>query len=260
MTRRFRAPMWAVITVLVLAELTLLGLGTWQVLRLREAHHAERTFREALAEPPIVWDGSLPPDSRAIQYRRVEVNGTWDTAHTMYVAPRVRYDIVGEEVITPLRLTGGTAILVDRGWYPQSVRDQVLPSMLAERDAHVVGLARYVEGEPPTRRADSGGWARFDVPTMAQTLPYAVLPWQLIEGTLATGHEDENPQQQLPIRVFDPYRHTVSHESYIATWYGLAAALLATAVVRLRTAPGGASPQRTSSGPAPEADHSARTG
>lgn len=253
MTRRFRAPMWAVIVVLVLAELTLFGLGTWQVLRLREAHHAERTFRAALAEPPILWDGSLPPDSRAIQYRRVAVTGTWDAEHTMYVAPRVRYDIVGEEVITPLRLPDGSAILVDRGWYPQSVRDQVLPAMLAERDAHVVGLARYVEGEPPARRANSGGWARFDVPTMAQTLPYPVLPWQLIEGTLATGQEDEDPQQQLPIRVFDPYRHSVSHESYIITWYGLAAALLATAVVRLRPGGTGPAPRRAPDVAAPGA-------
>ena len=48
----------------------------------------------------------------------VTVTGRYDPAHEILARVRTLHDNVGFEVITPLVLADGTAVLVDRGWIP----------------------------------------------------------------------------------------------------------------------------------------------
>ena len=226
-----RLPTPLLVVAIAVSLAVLLALGTWQVVRQRQAHDLEANFFARTTQPPLGWraDTALPTDE--VNYRRVTATGRWDNERSMILANRVRYDLRGEEVVTPLVLAeGGPAILVLRGWYPLEQRETVLSQLNAEATGSVEGLARYVDEPGRVRRTPSGGWSRFDVPAMSRGLPYPVVPWQLIEGNL---RDPEAPRPRtLPVREYSAFESMVPHTEYALTWYGLAAALTATAVIR----------------------------
>lgn len=238
----FRPSLPITLAVLGLAFLVLASLGTWQVLRQREANAdaAERSAR--IAAPPLEWRTSPPLGTEDIEFRQLRVTGRWDNEHTMILANVARYSTRGEEVVTPLIPDGGgPAILVNRGWYPLIQRDRVLAELAAEGRATVEGLGReaprpegasvMVVGSTSGRTPD-GAWAWFDIPSMAQELPYEVVPWRLLQGMQDPG--DREPPRELPIRYWSTEVSTSPHTEYAITWYSLALALVVIAVLRLR--------------------------
>jgi surfeit locus 1 family protein len=239
----FRPSLPLTLAILGLAFLVLVSLGTWQVLRQREANadEAERTAR--VAAPPLEWRTSPPLGTEDIDFRRLVVTGRWDNEHTMILANVVRYSTRGEEVVTPLIPDGaGPAILVNRGWYPLTEGDRVLAELAAEERATVEGLGRAAprpEGASvaivgsTSGKTPEGSWAWFDIPSMARELPYEIVPWRLLQGTRDPG--DREPPRELPIRYWGTDVSTSPHTEYAVTWYSLALALVVIAALRLRT-------------------------
>ena len=229
---RFRLAPPVLLGLIVLAMAVLIALGSWQVVRQRQMDAFERTREERIFQPPLTWNPRAPLAPRDVDHRRVRVTGRWDNERAFVIANRVRYDTLGQEVATPLLPEGGgAAILVNRGWYPLEAREQVLAELAREQTATVEGLARNI-GEQGAKRTPAGLWTRFDVPVLARELPYAVVPWQLIQGAYAS--EDAPRPTTLPVQRFSPYSPDMPHTEYAITWFGLAAALAATAVVRFR--------------------------
>jgi len=228
------AKLLATVGLLVLAVAVLLGLGTWQVYRYFDKQSTEQRFDERIAQPPVEWSGVAAPTTNDVDFRRVHLAGAWDNAHAMFITARMRYGILGEELVTPLQPdNGGPAVLVNRGWYPVTERAGVLPGLLAEERADIEGLGR----EAPDARASrtpEGHWSWLDTVGMAAELPYPVVPWMVIQGTRATGEESRDPQQGLPVQVYSGFRADTPHVEYAATWYGLALALVAVALLRFR--------------------------
>jgi surfeit locus 1 family protein len=239
---RFRLSLPVLLAILTLAVAVLLALGTWQVLRQREANPARASREADIAAPPLDWRTDPPLTIEEADFHRVQVAGRWDNAHTMVLANVVRYGTRGEEAVTPLIPDdGGPAILVDRGWYPLSERDRVLVQLRDEDRAAVEGLARtapkpegaslLVTGSTSGRTPD-GGWAWFDIASMSRELPYEVLPWRLIQGTRDPGGMD--PPADMPIQFWGTDVSVEPHTQYAITWYSLAAALITIAVLRWR--------------------------
>src|SRR5688572_23408923 len=116
-----------IVGLLVAAVVVLCALGTWQVVRLQEAREAKAHREERIAQPPLDWRSELALGPRDLDYRRVRVSGTWDHARTTLIANRVLSDVLGREAVTPLLPDdGGPAVLVNRGWFPDSRREEVL--------------------------------------------------------------------------------------------------------------------------------------
>ena len=222
----------------------LLALGTWQVIRLREAHATDARREARLAAPPLAWReaAALPPTEA--DFRRVTVTGTWDHAHTMLIGNRAQYDVLGREAVTPLLPDGGgPAILVNRGWFPDGQRKDVLAILATEGTITVVGLAREYAQLLPGRQLPSGEWTRLDPAVMAADLPYPVLAWQLVQGRQWTPADDRMQPATFPVQRYVVAAPPTPHLDYALTWYGLAIALIATAITRLRHgSPAGVSP------------------
>lgn len=94
-------------------------LGFWQYHKLddRQARNAlvEKHFRA----DPVPLDDVLPRGSTVdddVEWTRVSVVGTYDVDHQATVKFVTRDGAPGADVVTPLRLEGGDAVLVDRGW------------------------------------------------------------------------------------------------------------------------------------------------
>ena len=233
---RFRPSLFVTFFILALAVAVLLALGAWQLLRQRQADAAESVREARIATAPLAWRSDPPLTPEEVDFHRIQITGRWDNAHTMILSNAARYDIRGEEVVTPLLPDdGGPAVLVDRGWYPIPDRDHVLAALAAEDHVTVEGLGRTAlkpEGASlivtgtTSGRTPGGAWAWFDIPTMAQGLPYPVVPWRLTQGVRDPGDPSPPSSGQLPVQFWGTDVTTEPHMEYALTWFSLAAALV----------------------------------
>ncbi len=220
-----------------LAFLILVGLGTWQLLRLHEkealiARVSERMAAEPVAVPPRGDWARLDVDQWS--YRRVTVEGTYDFAKEarVYVnlsEPRGKLKGPGYFILTPLDLDGGGTVLVNRGFTPLS-GGAVSRGTSGER-ASVSGPLREPEGRNLFTPADEPKqrlfFARDPKAIAAQLGIFEAAPFTVDAEASGPGGLPQGGET----RVSFPNRHL----EYALTWYGLAATLAAfVAVLALR--------------------------
>jgi cytochrome oxidase assembly protein ShyY1 len=103
----------------VLLALGSFRLGEWQFDRLHDREQRNGWTRANLAADPapveevLSTDEEVPTDQ---EWRRVRVTGQYDAAETVVVRYQTREGRSGVDLVTPLVTSGGTAVLVDRGW------------------------------------------------------------------------------------------------------------------------------------------------
>ena len=246
MTLRLPAPVLLVLLVAVTA--LLIGLGVWQLQRNDWKNQLVDERNGRTTATPLSFEAASALDVELLDYRRLTDGGEWDHERSFVLANRARFGTKGEELVTPLLLApGGPAILVNRGWYPDGERGAV-QAELARRPDAVEGLISVQTG---TGRATAAStWTGLDPSAMAAELPYDVLPWVLIEGALVSA--SASPDGGLPVQRYVAFVNTTPHMEYALTWFGLAAALIAIAVVRFVVSP------RRSSGPGPAGEGGTR--
>jgi cytochrome oxidase assembly protein ShyY1 len=124
--RTLRQPRYAALGVLmVVIAAVCVAAGTWQIARFDQKVHENDDLRAnahaAVAQVadvlPIVGRGRAP-SSKAVEFRPVRVTGSYDAAAQSLVRSRTVGDKNGFLVLTPLRTTGGT-LLVVRGFVAQ---------------------------------------------------------------------------------------------------------------------------------------------
>lgn len=102
-------------------------LGRWQLHRYQDKHAKAELVSRNYQAPPVPLHRLLPrpttPFRPSLEWRQVQVEGTYDAAATLLVRNRPHrgqgaQGVYGYEVLVPLRLDDGTALLVDRGWVP----------------------------------------------------------------------------------------------------------------------------------------------
>lgn len=124
--RRHRETIGLWVLALVFASACVL-LGRWQLHRYQDKHERTQLVSRNYDAPPVPLRTLLPsaatPLDPGLQWRRVTATGTYDVAGTTLVRNRPwtgpNADATyGYEVVVPLRLADGSALLVDRGWIP----------------------------------------------------------------------------------------------------------------------------------------------
>jgi surfeit locus 1 family protein len=220
-------------TVLALAGIAvLLGLGTWQLDRLRwkEALIAERSAAYAL--PPVRLTGS-PAEEEVAAWRRVTLTGAYLYGREVLVGPRAYRGSPGWHAVTPLRIADGRIVLVDRGWVPKDLatdpagRDRLrLPTPVT-----VEGIVKRPSAPgrfAPPNVPSKEQWFRVDPAAMAGHLGLSGVPPWWVEAVARAGDPDY-PAGTAGFVL--PVNH---HLQYAMTWYSLAAALAVIAVLRVR--------------------------
>ncbi len=110
----------ATLAVVVIAAV-FVRLGFWQLDRLEERRAAERhrpgeTGGRARRLPDLLAEAG--DDLESIEFRRVVVEGTYDSSREVLIRSQVELAQAGFHVITPLRTDQGWSVLVNRGWVP----------------------------------------------------------------------------------------------------------------------------------------------
>jgi cytochrome oxidase assembly protein ShyY1 len=217
-----RTPKWAIATLVIVTLCAVFAsLGQWQ-LRRHEERRLENTVNAArLAsesiELPILLDAT-GDDLESLEYRPVEVTGTYRPADEMLVRSQVANERPGFHVVTPLETEFGT-VLVNRGWVPLAVEsppvDAVPPP---EGTVTVSGLVRLSQVRPSIGPVEPEGElsviARVDLERLASQFDDLAPVW--IQDT-------SPPGDPLPVRLEPPAVDDAGpHLPYAVQWYSFA--------------------------------------
>lgn len=208
----------------------LLGLGTWQVQRLhwKEGLIAERLA--ALGAPPV--DLEQADLASIANYRPVTATGRFRHEREIFLLGRAYRGESGYDVIAPLILADGRALLVDRGFVPLARRDpKTRPDGQPAGIVTLHGLARHPSlpgAFTPANEAARDIWFTVDIPAMAAALGIADPLPVFVEADAAP-----NPGG-FPIGGQSRTELANDHLGYALTWYGLALALAAIYAILLR--------------------------
>jgi cytochrome oxidase assembly protein ShyY1 len=176
---------WLALALAAAMVMTLLGF--WQLHRYEERSEINNRIDAAdVADPaPLSRLLSAPaPDQQVgpaapgdAGWAMVDATGHFDEAHEVLVRGRTVEGRVGFEVVTPLVLPDGTAVLVNRGWVPPSAdgaaaRPEVPAAPPGE--VTVVGRVRFSESGPRPVEEHAGALQtrRINLDALAPHVPY----------------------------------------------------------------------------------------
>jgi surfeit locus 1 family protein len=115
------------------AVLLFVLLGNWQLGRATARRVIDEQFSRAEVALP------LPPASIAVpRYQRVTASGSYDADHQFLLDNMSEAGQAGVHVLTPLLLSDGNAVLVDRGWAPFGTTRDSLPDVGVGRERRTI--------------------------------------------------------------------------------------------------------------------------
>jgi cytochrome oxidase assembly protein ShyY1 len=231
--RRYRfllTPKWLGILVAVIAAAAVMVLlGRWQYDRYEARHEVNARIEASATAAPVELASVLaapsgpagtvgsPPAADAA-WTRVTVTGRYDPANVVLVRGRTVERQVGFEIVTPLVLADGSAVLVDRGWVPPAPGGAMAqPTVPATPpgDVTVTGVLKLSESRGGDVTRTDGGLEtrRVAVPRIAAALPYPVY------GAFVQLDEQDPPADPAFVAVPPDRQNDWLNGGYAVQWW-----------------------------------------
>ncbi|WP_238335043.1 SURF1 family protein [Kribbella amoyensis] len=178
--------------VILVLSVACVQLGRWQLHRLDERTARNHVTTSNLAAAPTGLDQIVGPDRVVGQqhdWRTAVVTGRYDATKQVVVRYRNVNDKPGFEIVTPLVLADGSAILVDRGFLPRE-GGKLAPATVPPVPAGEVTVTGRL------RRSEHGGHTSGGTPVdgtarLINGPEYApVLGLKLYDGYLTVDHQE----------------------------------------------------------------------
>ncbi|MBM2623561.1 SURF1 family protein [Actinoplanes sp. LDG1-06] len=257
MYRFLLSPRWlAAAALAVAAALVMVLLGNWQLRRYEErsAINDRIDAADSVAAVPLTSTLSRPTVSGAaggapgkdLAWTKVTVTGTYDPTHEIQARGRTVDGDVGFEIVTPLVLADGTAVLVDRGWVPAPPGGALAPPVVPPAptgEVTVVGQIHLSESRPAPVEQRNGrlDTRRISLSRLAPEMPYPVYgAYVLLTSQTPPG---DAAFRQIPIDHEDSWQNG----GYAVQWWLFALMALAAYVYYARKEARGGEPARAKS-------------
>ncbi|NBC36201.1 SURF1 family protein [Novosphingobium sp. FSY-8] len=208
------------VAALLLCAAVFGALGGWQVQRLGWKRDLVARVEAGLkAEPvPATTLPFAPTDDavRAMEYRRVSLNGAYVPEGTVLVAALTDLGN-GYWVMTPLRLGDGRMVWVNRGFVPNGSRRDAVAAAMPAVPVSVIGLLRRAEPGRTWLRANDPGqdrWYYRDLTGMSAA--------RGITGSAAwfVDVQTETPvSPKAPVPGLTVVQFANNHLQYAITWF-----------------------------------------
>jgi cytochrome oxidase assembly protein ShyY1 len=229
---RFLAtPRWLGLAALaLLLAAVMVGLGDWQLHRYQERSAINARIDAGGSGPAVSIEQVLPAPggaagrvgsapSAATEWTRVKVTGRYDQSHEFLARNRTVEGAVGFEVLTPLVLADGSALLVDRGWLaPPPGGALATPEVPAAPGGEVTVIG-------PIRRPESGA----DKPvrnTVRRVSPETLrLPYRVYGGYVMLDEQTPAADKALTAVPAD-HENAWQNAGYVVQWWAFAALTL----------------------------------
>ena len=202
--------------------LLLIGLGTWQLERLKwkEKIIAERMQRFSA---PLLSIGDIKNQELPnFEFRRISVGGRYLHAREMLVVNKVWRGQPGFHLITPFKTNIGGTLLVNRGWVPMDWPENKSAKAQSKSTLELIGNIR-LDGRTnlwiPDNEPNKNVWFFIDVEEMAAKAnlkdyyPYLL---ELRSSKKSVGY---------PKALLSRINVRNKHFEYALTWYALAITL-----------------------------------
>ena len=221
--RFLRSPRWiAGILIAALAVVVFVNLGLWQLRRLDDRRAANVRIEAGMTAEPAELSELLRggSDPGALAFRRVRTSGTYLLEDEVILQVRSLNGQSGHEVLTPLLLDNGTAIIVDRGWVTIDVEGPpVVGSEPPSLDVTVEGILRETQEKGRFGPSDAGSGtleriSRVDLGRLQQQLEHPLAPTYLQLETQVPAQSGEYPIPLPTVTVSEG-----SHLSYAVQWF-----------------------------------------
>ncbi|EEB07921.1 SURF-family protein [Schizosaccharomyces japonicus yFS275] len=215
---------------LVVVPFLCLGLGTWQVKRLKWKRGLIRSMNESLDNDAVPLPSHITQQAlKGLEWKRVWIEGQLQHHQEMLVGPRTVDGFTGYHVVTPLIMGDGRRILVKRGWIPRELKDQKSrdPASMPQGKVRVEGLLRTHSDRPWYMQKDRLSKDEFffvdvnEMSTLTGSEPLLLV--QLAEPNETTAAAQNAAKDGFPIAEPREVKIFNSHMEYIITWYSLAA-------------------------------------
>jgi cytochrome oxidase assembly protein ShyY1 len=181
---------WLAVSVLALLAIPFcVFMGSWQLSRFEtrvgQDKNSQHDERQTAAAAPVPLRKVLPDTGTTLpgddSGRIVSATGRYDAGHQFLVPGRTLDGREGFYVLTPLRVAGGAALPVVRGWLPGDAsaaeRSGTVPAAPTGQ-VTVVGAAQYPEttdtSEAQTGVLPSGQLGMISAASLVNVLPYPV--------------------------------------------------------------------------------------
>ena len=217
--KSFRPSRSATLALFLLA-LLFAALGRWQEIRATEKQFTERQHGLAI---PLSLKTAMAQGSR---FSRIDVNGHYDTSRHILLDNQIWHGRGGVYVFTPFYTTGGTNILVNRGWLPLMVDRKSMPEIPTPQ--HELALKGMLNTLPvPGRMLGSADKLRGDRwPQLVTYLNLADISKSLdmpLENWII--QLSESDQSGFEGREWKPvFLSSNRHKAYAFQWFALVAA------------------------------------
>jgi cytochrome oxidase assembly protein ShyY1 len=229
---RFLAtPRWLGYAVLaLLLAVIMAGLGRWQLHRYHQraainaridagAGGPAVPITEALPAPPGTGRRVGPAPSADAEWTRVRAVGRYDRDHEFLARNRTVNGEVGFEVLTPLLLADGAAVLVDRGWLAHPPGGALVePEVPVPPTGEVTVIG-------PIRRPESGA-DRPDRRSVRRISPATLpLPYRVYGGYLLLDRQVPAADRRLTAIPPD-HENAWQNAGYVVQWWAFAVMVL----------------------------------
>jgi len=217
----------AVATLVALA--ILIGLGVWQLERKAWKEGLIAQIQTRAYGPPVAiapqtdWPTWKAQDD---EFRHVRMTGTFlhefeTPVHGLAPSPGGVQQ--GFFLFTPLRLSGGGTVMVNRGFVPTELRDPAKrPGSQPTGEVTVTGLVRAPEPKGwfvPENKPAENQWFTRDAPAIAAAKGLTVAPFYVAADDIRDpGGWPKGGQTSLDLPN--------NHLQYAFTWFGIAATLV----------------------------------
>ncbi|MBM9510682.1 SURF1 family protein [Actinacidiphila acididurans] len=200
MYRFLLAPRWLAVSALALLAVPFcVFMGSWQLSRfdMRVAQHrtAKHDSVKIAAEAPVPLASVLPNVRAQVpgadSGRQISATGSYDAGHQLLVPDRTLDGRNGFYVLTPLRVGGGAALPVVRGWLPGDAsaaeRSRSIPAAPAGQ-VTVTGALQNPESTDTSGVSASGALPSGQLGIISAASLVNVLPYPVYGGWITAAH------------------------------------------------------------------------
>ncbi len=214
---------WILATILVFLGSALCArLGIWQLDRLEQRRAFNAHYLATSALPALQITSEPADDLTTMEYRPVTVTGRYDFEHQVALRNRYHDNQPGYHLLSPLVLSDGTAILIERGWIPSAGNAAPADWRQYDQPGEVTlsGIIRQGQTKPdvggvpdPEAQTHLDFWNLLNVARIAAQVPYKLLPVYIQPNP-----QPDNSQPPIP---FQPAIEISEgpHFGYAGQWF-----------------------------------------
>ncbi len=224
MYRFLLKPKWIGFHLLVVVGIVaMVNFGFWQLRRLDQKQTFNARVEQRYDMPAAPIDQLLVTGANVddVEWRPVSVSGTYEPAGTIQIVNRSQFGQAGENIVTPMRLSDGRVLLVNRGFLPLDVTPPPPPTGIVS----VTGRLRLSQvrtfaqlGDPDDGVLDVA--QRVDIERLARQIDGDVLPMYVDVYESSPAETEPVPQP-----VIAPELTEGNHLSYAVQWFIFSAAV-----------------------------------